>query len=101
MSLPTPTSLAMETALSVQHVDQVVDALRSGSGGGWRGHIQAAFYWLANSGDIPHVKAADEAYQQVFFFSSRLFSLPNVVCRPHLPWYRLFFWQSSLCPKMR
>lgn len=65
LSLPSPQSLATETALSIQHVDQITDVLRSNSGGGWVGHTQVALYWLANVGDLPHVKKAHHAYRNV------------------------------------
>ncbi|KAJ7590852.1 hypothetical protein C8J56DRAFT_1134729 [Mycena floridula] len=60
--LPSPPSLLLETALACQHADRVVEALQSGSGGGWLGHKQLALYWVANAAEIPSVVAANEAY---------------------------------------
>ncbi|KAF9476485.1 hypothetical protein BDN70DRAFT_882307 [Pholiota conissans] len=56
-SLPTPQSLAMETALASQHVSRVVGALRENSGGGWVGYTQLSIYWLVHSDEISQVKA--------------------------------------------
>ena len=63
--MPSPRSVALETALTFQHVDRVIDALRNMSGGGWQGHIQAVLYWLANAADIQHVKKGCETYERV------------------------------------
>ncbi|CCL99449.1 uncharacterized protein FIBRA_01467 [Fibroporia radiculosa] len=60
--LPSPPSLALETALSFKHVESVVDMLRSNSGGGWTGHTQNATYWLVNETDTPRIKAASSSY---------------------------------------
>lgn len=65
LTLPSPTSLAMETALSFQHVERVTMALKASSGGGWNGYPQAIIYWLANSNDIIHVRQACQAYEKV------------------------------------
>ncbi|GLB33938.1 putative diphthamide synthase [Lyophyllum shimeji] len=56
--LPSPRSLAVETALASQHVLRVTEVLRNNSGLGWVGHTQLALYWLANVNDLPHVKTA-------------------------------------------
>jgi diphthine-ammonia ligase len=58
LALPSPPSLAMETALASQHVARVTEALRTNSGGGWVGHTQAAIYWLADTNNLIHVKRA-------------------------------------------
>ncbi|KAJ7682662.1 hypothetical protein DFH06DRAFT_1389612 [Mycena polygramma] len=55
LSLPSPQSLGVETALSLQHVDRVTHAL-STSTGGWAGHTQLALYWLANASDLSAVR---------------------------------------------
>lgn len=65
LTLPSPPSLETETALSFQHVDRVVSALKNNSGGGWEGHEQGIIYWLARESDIPHVKIASEIYEKV------------------------------------
>lgn len=56
LSLSSPPSLAMETALACQHVARVTEALKSNSGGGWFGHTQAALYWLLDINHLPHVE---------------------------------------------
>jgi len=56
LSLPSPSSLAMETALAYQHVARIISALKSHSGGGWVGHLQIALYWLADINHLLHVK---------------------------------------------
>lgn len=68
LSLPSPQSLALETALSLQHVGRVTDVLRTNTGGEWTGHTQLALYWLANLCDLPIVKQGHAAFEQVFLF---------------------------------
>lgn len=58
LALPEPRSLSLEMALACQHVDRVVKALQSNSGGGWEGHVQLALYWMVNFADLPRVKGA-------------------------------------------
>ncbi|KAI0089326.1 hypothetical protein BDY19DRAFT_1041644 [Irpex rosettiformis] len=58
LTLPTPQSLALETALACQHVDRVIRALKSNSGGGWEGYIQLAVYWLQDHDAIGPVHEA-------------------------------------------
>ncbi|KAI0638098.1 hypothetical protein C8Q77DRAFT_1153777 [Trametes polyzona] len=58
LTLPSPRSLALETALAFQHVHRVVDALKNNSGGGWAGHYQSVIYWLVNEDAIPAVRTA-------------------------------------------
>ncbi|KAI1795151.1 hypothetical protein LXA43DRAFT_1110751 [Ganoderma leucocontextum] len=62
LSLPSPQALAVEAALSFQHVHRVVDVLKNNSGGGWSGHTQGTIYWLARKADVPPVRAASAAY---------------------------------------
>ncbi|KAJ7094639.1 hypothetical protein B0H15DRAFT_969751 [Mycena belliarum] len=64
LSLPSPQSLALETALSLQHVSRVTDAVRTNTGGGWMGHTQLALYWLARAADLPAVKHGHEAIEE-------------------------------------
>ncbi len=68
LSLPSPQTLALEAALSFQHVHRVVDALKNNSGGGWSGHTQGIIYWLARKADVPAVCAASAAYAEVSSF---------------------------------
>ncbi|THH12546.1 hypothetical protein EW146_g7598 [Bondarzewia mesenterica] len=58
LSLPSPQSLGMETALSSQHVHRVVNALQNNSGGGWEEYAQTVLYWLANEDDVARVRQA-------------------------------------------
>ncbi|KAJ6598927.1 hypothetical protein DFH09DRAFT_18918 [Mycena vulgaris] len=64
LSLPSPRSLPLETALSLQHVNRVTDAVCTNTGGGWTGHTQLALYWLANTSDLPAVKHGHSAFEQ-------------------------------------
>lgn len=45
----------METALSLQHVGRVTEALNTTTGG-WAGYTQLALYWLANASDLSPVQ---------------------------------------------
>ncbi|KAI0375551.1 hypothetical protein BV20DRAFT_1058734 [Pilatotrama ljubarskyi] len=63
LTLPSPQSLAFETALAFQHVHRVVDALKTNSGGGWAGHYQAIVYWLVSEDDVPLVRDASARYE--------------------------------------
>ncbi|RPD67264.1 hypothetical protein L227DRAFT_582593 [Lentinus tigrinus ALCF2SS1-6] len=64
LTLPSPQSLAFETALSFQHVHRVVEALKNNSGGGWKGHMQGIVYWLVHKDDIDPVRAASAQYEE-------------------------------------
>jgi diphthine-ammonia ligase len=57
--------LALETALSLQHIGRVSDALTSNTGGGWVGYTQLALYWLANVSNLPVVKKGLAAVEEV------------------------------------
>ncbi|KAG6903505.1 hypothetical protein C0995_005528 [Termitomyces sp. Mi166 len=61
LSLPSPRSLAMETALANQHVSRVVDVLRNTSSQEWTGHAQLALYWLTDISDLIRVKSVISA----------------------------------------
>ncbi|TFK43414.1 hypothetical protein BDQ12DRAFT_718637 [Crucibulum laeve] len=50
--LPSPQSLATETALASQHVYRVIDALKNNSGGGWKSFPQADLFWLTAENDL-------------------------------------------------
>lgn len=67
LTLPSPQSLAMETALACQHADRVVKALQSNSGGGWNGHIQLVMYWMVNFSDLQHMKSSVQHLVRVIF----------------------------------
>ncbi|KAJ7904650.1 hypothetical protein B0H14DRAFT_2663796 [Mycena olivaceomarginata] len=55
LSLPSPQSLALETALSLQHVDRVTQAVSTNTGG-WAGHTQLVLYWLASPSHLSAVR---------------------------------------------
>ncbi|KAK7695941.1 hypothetical protein QCA50_000580 [Cerrena zonata] len=56
LTLPSPPSLATETALASQHVERVTRALCDT--GKWKPHSQLTLYWLQNAADIPAVRHA-------------------------------------------
>ncbi|KAF7352671.1 Diphthine--ammonia ligase [Mycena venus] len=62
LSLPSPQSLAFETALSLQHVNRVTQALGTNTGG-WAGHTQLAIYWLANASHLPAVLQGHSTFE--------------------------------------
>jgi diphthine-ammonia ligase len=51
LSLPSPSSLAIEAALAFQHVDHITHAMGCTSGSIWEGHKQLALYWFVNQMD--------------------------------------------------
>ncbi|KAI0677159.1 hypothetical protein C8Q78DRAFT_1065776 [Trametes maxima] len=63
LTLPSPQSLALETALAFQHVHRVVEALKNNSGGGWTGYYQGIVYWLASPGELPPVREASAHFE--------------------------------------
>ncbi|KAL1722389.1 hypothetical protein EV715DRAFT_193280 [Schizophyllum commune] len=62
LALPSPASLATETALAFQHVERIVDAVKTNNGGGWTGQVQSAVYWLADGADARYVEEARALY---------------------------------------
>ena len=58
LSLPSPQSLALETALACQHVSRVLEALRSHNANAWKGYTQLALYWLQDPEHLPRVRHA-------------------------------------------
>ncbi|KAK7060526.1 hypothetical protein VNI00_001292 [Paramarasmius palmivorus] len=58
ITLPSPPSLATETALVFQHVDRVVEVLRNS----WVGCNQSSIYWLDDLANLNAVRFATEAY---------------------------------------
>lgn len=108
LSLPSPQSLAFETALCFQHVERVVDALRTSSGGGWTGHCQSAIYWAANAEDIPRIRAAHVTHEQVnyslFFTSKSSSAIDSIPISHHQPsssrsnlYQKMLLQKSRLC----
>lgn len=61
--MPSPSSLALETVLSMQHVDRIVTALKENSN--WVGHCQATIFWLADPRYLDLVAVAHELYEKV------------------------------------
>ncbi|KAF8076527.1 hypothetical protein FPV67DRAFT_1664788 [Lyophyllum atratum] len=64
LTLPSPRSLAVETALASQHVSRITNVLRSTSGLGWTGYTHMALYWFGDADDLPHVKPPHGASQK-------------------------------------
>ncbi|KAK0242589.1 hypothetical protein EDD85DRAFT_811884 [Armillaria nabsnona] len=62
LSMPSPSSLALETVLSMQHVDRIVTALKENSN--WVGHCQATIFWLADARYLDLVAVAHELYEK-------------------------------------
>ncbi|KAK0490842.1 hypothetical protein IW261DRAFT_1434391 [Armillaria novae-zelandiae] len=62
LSMPSPPSLALETILSIQHVDRIVTALKENSS--WVGHCQATIFWLADASYLDLVAIAHELYEK-------------------------------------
>ncbi|KAK0230964.1 hypothetical protein IW262DRAFT_1453888 [Armillaria fumosa] len=62
LSMPSPPSLALETALSIQHVDRIVTALKENSS--WVGHCQTTIFWLADASYLDLVAVAHELYEK-------------------------------------
>jgi enamine deaminase RidA (YjgF/YER057c/UK114 family) len=46
LTLPSPPSIAYDTALSLQHIERVVEAAREGR---WQGNCESAICWIADS----------------------------------------------------
>ncbi|KAL0067559.1 hypothetical protein AAF712_005274 [Marasmius tenuissimus] len=68
VALPDPRSLALEMALSTQHVSRVVDVLKNS----WEGYNQGAIYWLDEPMNLHAIRTAsrlcgrDEAAVKLF-----------------------------------
>ncbi|KAG8856801.1 hypothetical protein FRB96_006305 [Tulasnella sp. 330] len=63
MQLPSPRSMALESALSLQHVDRIVSALQANAGGGWPGIFQCAVIWVARLDLLNAARQAWVAYK--------------------------------------
>jgi len=57
LALPVPQLLGRETALALQHTRRILDALKSGSGGGWHGHGMFNLFWYVDVADARAVGA--------------------------------------------
>ncbi|KAG7449048.1 uncharacterized protein BT62DRAFT_944940 [Guyanagaster necrorhizus] len=62
LSMPSPSSLAVETVLSIQHADRIVAALKENSN--WMGHCQATIFWLSNTSYLDLVAVAHELHEK-------------------------------------
>jgi diphthine-ammonia ligase len=60
LTLPSPSSLALEIALVFQHTDRVIRAANNAGG-----HIVLALYWLTDTVDVVHVRRACEKVGEV------------------------------------
>lgn len=56
LALPSPQSLALEAALSFQHVDRIFKALRSGSNGDDDPIAQCTLCWLTAESDLSRIR---------------------------------------------
>ncbi|KAH7916170.1 hypothetical protein BJ138DRAFT_1169482 [Hygrophoropsis aurantiaca] len=61
LALPSPPSLAEETALCFQHVERVKAAFKANTGD-WEGHTQASIYWIVDPRDVRHVRMACDVF---------------------------------------
>ncbi|KAF8630333.1 hypothetical protein AX15_002983 [Amanita polypyramis BW_CC] len=57
LSLPSPQSLELETALACQHASRICNSVSENTGG-WKGYAQSIIYWLANIDDTSRVRKA-------------------------------------------
>ncbi|KAG0709763.1 hypothetical protein DFH29DRAFT_1012164 [Suillus ampliporus] len=57
LTLPSPPSLALETALVFQHTDRVIRAANNAGG-----HVLLSLYWLVDNADVMHVQRACEKF---------------------------------------
>ncbi|KAG2757390.1 hypothetical protein P692DRAFT_201843350 [Suillus brevipes Sb2] len=57
LTLPSPPSFALETALAFQHTDRVIRAANTAGG-----HVLLALYWLADDADTKHTRRACEMF---------------------------------------
>jgi diphthine-ammonia ligase len=64
LTLPSPRSLLLESALTSQHVKRLTDVLGTNTGG-WKGCTQSTIYWLVDARDILHVKKAHQTHEKV------------------------------------
>lgn len=60
LTLPSPSSFALETALVFQHTDRVIRAANYAGG-----HIMLSMYWLVDKADVVHVRWACEQSGEV------------------------------------
>ncbi|KAI0959526.1 hypothetical protein AcW1_004327 [Taiwanofungus camphoratus] len=80
LSLPSPSSLALEIALSFQHVERIVSALKD-TPGSWKGYHQGTVYWLANTSILAHVRKACEWYEKDILSAPVLFATVSALPR--------------------
>lgn len=57
LTLPSPSSLALETALVFQHTDRVIRAANTAGG-----HVLLSLYWLVDDADTIHIRRACETF---------------------------------------
>ncbi|KAG1872757.1 hypothetical protein C8R48DRAFT_695539, partial [Suillus tomentosus] len=57
LTLPSPSSLALETALVFQHTDRVIRAANTAGG-----HVLLSLYWLVDYADTMHTRRACETF---------------------------------------
>ncbi|KAL7411096.1 hypothetical protein BDY24DRAFT_343422 [Mrakia frigida] len=85
LSLPTPSSFATETALSLKHVRSIVKALKEGTGGGWESEfVEGCIGWTNPSAPFSITTSSSHLPPTLFLAPS---SLPKAC---------LVEWQVSL-----
>ncbi|KAG1752662.1 uncharacterized protein EDB91DRAFT_1103724 [Suillus paluster] len=57
LTLPSPSSLALETALVFQHTDRVIRVANNAGG-----HVLLSLYWLVDKADVIHVRRACQKF---------------------------------------
>lgn len=60
LTLPSPSSLALETALAFQHTDRVIGAANNTGG-----HVVLSLYWLVDKSDVIHIRRACGKFGEV------------------------------------
>ncbi|KAG8914151.1 hypothetical protein FRC00_000765 [Tulasnella sp. 408] len=65
MQLPSPTSLAMESALAFQHLDRITTLIKSNSGRDWSPVAQGVIIWTAGAEHFNGARAAWAKYVEV------------------------------------
>ncbi|KAG2077293.1 hypothetical protein BDR04DRAFT_1088253 [Suillus decipiens] len=59
LTLPSPSALALETALVFQHTNRVICAANTA-----RGHVLFSLYWLVDDADTIHIRRACETFRE-------------------------------------
>lgn len=65
MQVPSPRSIALEAALSLQHMERIVTAVESTAGARQKGITQCALIWIRDESLLPSARQALSLYQKV------------------------------------